>query len=82
MVLKDLVKNEQEVVISLSEENREKFLKQAKKEGFKWLNGDEIQNDDKCFFHVSISQTGRIANISAMCYAKSKKLRALPRYEY
>ena len=82
MILKDLLKDKKEVVIVLDENNRKLFLKQAKDEGFKWNSKKEIQETDECSFHILISDSGYIANISAMCYVKSKELQLLQTYQY
>ena len=82
MVLKELVKNNKNVVILLNEKNRKKFLRQAKREGFKWIENSEIRDKDECFFHVSIKDNFKIANISAMCFVVSKELKELPVYEF
>ncbi len=82
MILKDLLKDKEEVVIELNENNRQQFLKQAKDEGFKWNSNKGIQENDECAFHISINKDGYIGNISAMCYAKSEELQALSKYQY
>lgn len=82
MILKDLLKDKKEVIIVLDEDNRKLFLKQAKDEGFKWISNKNIQNNDGCFFHMLINNSGYIANISTMCYVKSNKLHSLPAYQY
>lgn len=82
MILKDLVKDKKEVVIVLDENNRKQFLGQAREEGFKWVSNKDIQENDECFFHMLINNSGHIANISTMCYTKSKELHLLPTYQY
>lgn len=82
MILKDLVKDKKEVVIVLDENNRKQFLEQAREEGFKWVSNKDIQENDECFFHILINDSGYIANISTMCYTKSKELHLLPTYQY
>lgn len=82
MILKDLLKDKEEVVIELNENNRQRFLKQAKYEGFKWIGNKDIQENDECAFHISINKDWYIGNISTMCYIKSKELQALPRYQF
>ena len=82
MILKDLLKDKKEVVIVLNENNRKLFLRQAREEDFKWNSKKEIQENDKCSFHILINNSGNIANISTICYVKSKKLHSLPAYQY
>lgn len=82
MILKDLVKDKKEVVIVLGEHNRKQFLKQAREAEFKWVSNKDIQENDECFFHMLINNSGYIANISTMCYVKSKELHSLPVYQY
>lgn len=82
MILKDLLKENDKFVVILNENNRKEFLTQAKKEGFKWYSGKEIQEKDECFFHIMVEKDDKISNISTMCYVKSKELQALPKYEY
>lgn len=82
MILKDLLKDKKEAVIVLNKNNRKQFLVQARKEGFKWADEKEIQENDECFFHILINNSGYIANISTMCYVKSKELQSLPTYQY
>ncbi len=80
--MKDLLKDKKEVVVVLNENNRKQFLRQAKKEGFRWKGDKEIQENDECFFHILVSDGGYISNISTMCYVKSKELLSLPVYQY
>ncbi len=80
--MKDLLKDKKEVMIVLDENNRKQFLRQAREEGFKWNSKKEIQETDECSFHILISDSGYISNISTMCYVKSKELQSLPTYQY
>ena len=82
MILKDLLKDNKEVVIILNENNRKQFLRQAKEEGFKWIGDKDIQENDECSFRMIINENYFIANISTMTYLKSKDLQALATYHY
>ena len=71
--LKELLREKGEIGFILDEDERSDFLRFAKANGFKWLNGKEIKEDDDCFFHVAVSENYTIANISAMCFIKNKR---------
>lgn len=44
--------------------DKKEFLSKAKEFGCVWINGAEIDVNDDCFFHMSISNDKRIANVS------------------
>ena len=44
--IKKLLGSEKEIWVDLKEENYQEFFKQAKKEGFAWFNGREIDEKE------------------------------------
>ena len=83
MVLNSLEKQNKLVVIKLNQFNRNNFLNQAKKEGFKWSITKDIKENDECTFHVLLDfNLKTISNISTFSYINSKDLKSLPVFEY
>ncbi|MBR0189224.1 MAG: hypothetical protein IJQ23_02415 [Clostridia bacterium] len=71
--LEEMLKKEGEIGFILGQNERRKFLRWAKSNGFKWMNGQEIKETDDCFFHMVVEKDKTIANISAGCWIKDKE---------
>ena len=52
--LKEMLEQEGEIGFILERDECRKFLRFAKVNGFKWINGQEIQESDDCFFHTVV----------------------------
>lgn len=63
MTIKELLEENESVWFSIKPEDKEKFLKQVKKEGFTWLNSDEIEETDCCNGHMAVHRDLRIASV-------------------
>lgn len=63
MTIKKLLKDNESVWFSILPEDKEKFLRLAKDEGFIWLNGNEIQPSDGCNGHMSVHNDMHIASV-------------------
>ena len=63
MTIKELLKDNETVWFSIMPEDKEKFLRFAKEEGFIWLNGNGIQPSDCCNGHMSVHRDMHIANV-------------------
>ncbi len=70
--LEELLEKEGEIGFVLGQNERRKFLRWAKSNGLKWMNGEEIKETDDCFFHMVVSKDKTIANISTLCWIKDK----------
>lgn len=46
MLLKNLLKENKQVIIILNENNRKQFLRQEREEGFKWVSNKDIKESD------------------------------------
>jgi hypothetical protein len=66
--IKELLANEKEIWLYLTEGNYLDFFKQAKKEGFVWINGQEILDNENMRLCVAVYQDGSIAHVS--CFAR------------
>lgn len=64
--LKELLKKEKCVWVSIEPQQRQDFLKFAKDCGFKWFTGKEISLNDDCWLTVAMFDDLTIANIPAM----------------
>ena len=62
-----------EVWFELEPNERRNFLRLAKVNGFKWINGKKITVKDECFFHIAVKDNKTLANIPAVCWVKDKK---------
>lgn len=70
-MIKELLQNNNEIVFILNDESKNKFLKEAKNEGFMWFTGKPIDEHDMCSYHVVVDKDKIIGNISTMLYLKS-----------
>ena len=68
--LEELLEKENKIGLMLAQNERKKFLRWAKANGLKWMNGGEIKETDDCFFHMVVSKYKTIANISGLCWIK------------
>jgi len=82
MKIKELLKEKNEIIIVLNESNKKSFLKQAKSENFKWISGDEIDENNDCFFHILVKNDLTIANLSTMVLVQSNEFNQVERIEY
>ena len=63
--IKELLANEEEIWVDLNEENYRAFFKQAKAEGFVWINRREIQPDKELFrFCIAVLKEGKIGCVN------------------
>ncbi len=63
--IKELLGQEKEIWVDLNEDNYRAFFKQAKQEGFVWLNGKEIQPQKEQFrFCISVTSRGGIGGVN------------------
>lgn len=62
----ELLKKENYIWVHIKPRQRCKFLKSAKDNGFKWINGNEISLNDDCWLVVAMFADKTIANIPAM----------------
>ena len=67
------MKKEDAIGFILEKDEREKFLRWAKANDLKWMNGEELKETDDCFFHMAVNADKTIANIAALCWVKDKK---------
>ena len=66
--IKELLGREKEVWVDLRKENYRAFFKQAKEEGFVWINGREIREDENFPFCMRITQDGKLARV--LCFQR------------
>ena len=71
--LEELLKQEGDIGFILGQNERREFLRWAKANGLKWINGKEIEKTDECFFHMVVSKDKTIANMSTLCWIKDRK---------
>ncbi len=71
MILKDLLKEHEEIVVRLEKDNYKEFFKEAKEQGFRWYTGEDIGENEEYGFFIVVHKDGTIARLSAMCYTKS-----------
>lgn len=81
MDLVNLVLVEGKAIILLNDDNKKLFLKDAKRQGFKWIGGKEIDENDNCFYHILVNKNN-ISNISTMSIIKDKNLKNLKKIDY
>lgn len=62
----ELLNKENYIWAHIERKQRQKFLKFAKDNGFKWINGNEIYLNDDCWLVVAMFADRTIANIPAM----------------
>ena len=70
--LEELLEKEGKIGFTLERNECKKFLKWAKANGFKWMNGEEIKETDDCFLHMVVNRNKTIANISGLCWSINK----------
>lgn len=63
MTIKELLTENECVYFSILPDDKDKFLKQVKTEGFLWLNGEEIKETDCCNGHMAVHSDMRIASV-------------------
>ena len=61
--IKETLGQEKEIWVDVNEDNYRAFFRQAKKEGFVWINGKEIQ-PNKELFHFCISLPAFVVSFS------------------
>ena len=62
------------VWFDIPEENKKRFLRFAKFNGCKWINGDTIYPEtDICSCHMAITKDLTIGYVSAMCWCSKNK---------
>ena len=77
---KEELSKENSIWFEVRSEDRKEFLKYAKENGCKWLNGDEIDLEkDHCGPHMGISKKLSLAFVPyfAWGYCKEKREKAL-----
>ncbi len=62
----ELLQKEEKIWVNIKPIQRREFLKFAKDNGFKWINGDEISLNDGCWLVVAMFVDRTITNIPAM----------------
>lgn len=82
MNIKELLKENKEFIVILNNDNRQKFLSEAKDLGFKWYTGKPIDENESCSFHILVKDDFTIGNLSTMCLVKSNKFDNTPRFKY
>lgn len=81
MTIKELLKDNERVWLSILPEDKEKFLRLVKEEGFIWLNGNEIQPSDGCNGHMSAHSDMRIASVPWFAWFH-QSTENIPRYSF
>lgn len=81
MTIKELLKDNERVWLSILPEDKEKFLRLVKEEGFIWLNGNEIQSSDGCNGHMSVRNDMRIASVPWFAWFHPS-IEVVPRYSF
>ena len=81
MTIKELLKDNERVWFSILPEDKEKFLKLAKEEGFIWLNDNEIQPSDGCNGHMSVRNDMRIASVPWFAWFHPST-ESIPKYSF
>lgn len=78
--IKEVLGTEKEIWVDLNEGNYRAFFKQAKEEGFVWLNGKEIQPDKELFrFCIAVSLQGEIGGVNGYArFGKGEKPKIIP----
>ena len=71
--LGEILKKESEIGFELEPNERKKFLRFARANALKWMNGEEIKETDDCFFHMVVSKDMTIGKISTLCWIKDKR---------
>ncbi len=81
MTIKELLKDNERVWLSIMPEDKEKFLRLAKDEGFIWLNGNAIQPFDGCNGHMSVHNDMRIASVPWFAWFHPST-ESIPKYSF
>ena len=81
MTIKELLADNESVWFSIMSEDKEKFLRLAKEDGFIWLNGNEIQPSDGCNGHMSAHSDMRIASVPWFAWFHPSTV-DIPRYNF
>ena len=81
MTIKKLLKDNESVWFSILPEDKEKFLRLAKYEGFIWLNGNEIEPSDGCNGHMSVHDDMRIASVPWFAWFHPST-ESIPKYSF
>ena len=81
--LQKLLKRGQ-VWFDIPEGNKQRFLRFAKFNGCKWINGADIYPEsDLCSNHMAITQNLQIGYVSDMCWcAKTKNKPPIEKFEF
>ena len=70
---KDVCGSNKSVWFEIQPNESKKFLKWAKDLGCKWIDGKEIDVNQKvAFFHFSITKDGELAYVPAIAWVKEK----------
>lgn len=71
--LKEILEQEKNILFKVEECDKEDFLKFAKANGCKWINGSEIEiRKEDCSTFMGIGSDLALGRVSAMCWAYSK----------
>ena len=75
--IKELLGTETQIWVDLTADNYRAFFKQAKEEGFVWLNGKQIQpNQEKFRFCIAVLSQGKIGGVNGYArFGKGEKLK-------
>ncbi len=77
MNLSSILRKEKQILVEV-DENRKEFLKLAKESGFKWFNGENIDERIQiCSYHMYITDKKEIGNISTQNYIKEKNIKKI-----
>lgn len=61
--------------------DKKRFLEWAKEQGCVWLNGNEIDPEGECFYHMSVHRDKKIANV-AMYVWFAEQFKSKPKYVF
>ena len=81
-MIKKLLNKNNEIVVKLNDKNRKQFLKIAKKEGFVWFDGTQIDANQLCCYHIVVNKNKTIGNLCTMAYLKSTYYQSLSALTY
>lgn len=59
--------------------SKKAFLEWAKEQGCVWMNGEGINTDGDCFFHMAVHQDKTIANVAMYAWF-AEKFKDKPKY--
>ena len=71
--LKQILKNQKHIWVSIEEIEKTEFLKYAKEQGCRWLDGSEIDPDeDNCGYHMGIRNDLTIGFVLGLCWCMNQ----------